>query len=196
MSVDATKGAAEAARQSISLLVSKERARIRVDSVQIHLTRDMLRDLPESYLPQECDRIEFRVFCSGVTPAFISDAQTKVWLSEFKESHEPNPGEGSPLHLPKVLEPSDKAIIRTEPIDPEIDMIIERQSSPEEKHSTVFLNFGVLIRYADVFQVNKRWEMQSRYLWTLTYHRSGETGFFSWTDDAHHDSEKEIDGAN
>jgi hypothetical protein len=194
ISAEAAKQSAQLANRNIQVLIEKERARIRVDSVGIRLVgMDVRRRGP----PRESDRIEFQVFCYGVTSAFVLESRTDTLISESAEESIKDWGCGSPMFLPKVLNPSDKGINRDVPIDPEIDQMVEFPPSPGTRYTSFFLHFRAFIRCTDVFQTTKQWEMESRYVWNITYHHGAQAdAFFSWTNHSQQDTERETEVAS
>jgi len=191
ISAEAAKESAQLADRNIQLLVGKERARVRVDSVNVRLVgMDVRRRGP----PRESDRIEFQVFCYGATSALVLESRTDTLITESAERDIDDWGCGIPMRLPKVLNPSGNGINLDVPIDPEIDQIMELSPGPATKSASFFLHFRAFIRYKDLFQTKNQWEMESRYVWNITYHHGAQGGaFFSWEDHSQRDIEKETE---
>jgi len=53
------------------------------------------------------------------------------------------------------------------------------ESSPGSgtKYARFFLQFRTIIRYRNVSQAKRQWEMESRYVWAITYHHADEGCF-------------------
>jgi len=181
-----TRKAAEATKESVGLIKQKERARVRVDAVELRFVGgDVRRKGP----PRPSDGIEFKVFCYGATDAFILETCYQLWIGPEMAS-EPPPN--IPFNLPKVIRPADGGIAQFEPIDWLTDSMMVEAVKGGSRMTTFVMGFRVLIKYRDVFQRETHWQAQSTYTWKLTYLTGGGSeDAFAWGAPRQQDSEKE-----
>jgi hypothetical protein len=177
-----------AALRAIEITMSKERARIRVDSVDLRL---LANSISAHNAHGESDTVRFRIYCAGATDAFVAESYADIWQGDRPTSPSRNRA-NLPIELPKVIKPDGEDIWKNEPIDWLTDDLAQ-SSIPTGAKKTFFIHFKAVIRYADVFQANARWEMESKYVWEVTYHGSETGGWRSWTIHDQHDKEKETD---
>jgi len=186
--VQATE-AAKAARDNIALVIGKERARVRIDFVELDLV-DM--DVHDGPFPRKGNLLTFKVVCYGPTAAFVIDSYTQIALTTSDDI-----GNMSmlrrPMSLPNQLSESLGRIEQGEPIDPEIDSAIGLPLESGKVSS--FLHFIATVKYSDVFQTGKQWHATSYWVWRIIYH-DGKSRFLSYTDCAHTDTEEETDLQN
>jgi hypothetical protein len=135
----------------LELVISKERARIRVE----------LKDLDLSYGLFPGHTVEYIVRLHGTTEARILDSGAEVVLTD---SAAPAPiGSMLPMSLPEVMTPSDGVVkrpaffVRFRLEDTEIDSIHARKA---------FVHFRGFIKYRDIFDRER--ETKFQYLWTVT----------------------------
>jgi hypothetical protein len=124
----AAKASAEAATKNIEMLISKERARIRIEEVEAKFVTMAVRF---GTFPRESDRIEFRITCHGSTPAFILDSYTDAWVSESVEAPSTN-AVFMPMSLPKVISQNTVEIDQWIPIDAQMDGRIDQSAAPKD----------------------------------------------------------------
>lgn len=156
---EAAKANAESAKRSIEIMISKERARIRIEI-------EKFNPLPASEFTYH--QVDYRVFSYGATAAFISDSVARVEISNSAEppnNHLFDP----PASLPAVLHPSVEgvgkfAILFTKLEQEDVDAVNE---------GTLFVHFNGSIKYRDVFDRNR--ETRFKYVWKST----GYSAFFA-----------------
>jgi hypothetical protein len=151
---DAAKQNAEFAQRSVEAMISKERARIRIEMDDLKLAS------PGDALP--FDKITFNVFCEGTTPAYIVDADATPKVTDSEKPVDSKP------HLPlgplaSVLHPSPTPIEIDCHIYDDLDDT-KREAIKEGKGA--FVHFYGKVIYKDVFD-NIR-ETRFRYLWKVT----------------------------
>jgi hypothetical protein len=189
----ATEDAAQAAKDNIALLISKERARLYIES-SLELVDMEIRRGP---FPRKPDAIIYKVGCYGGTTASILESYINVYLVP-QMPHELTTL-NTPFDLPKVISPfTNQAIEVIHPIDPEIEVVMTDESGGQDKCVKSSLHFEVFIRYADVFQTETQWELKYKRVWSLSYwYKLPETRqFFSTTDVKETTEEKETKREN
>ena len=159
----ATEDAAQAAKDNIALVVSKERARLYIES-SLELVDMEIRRGP---FPRKPDSIRYKVGCHGGSTASILESYANVYLVPQM------PPElttlNTPFVLPKVMSPFTPAVEVTEFIDPEMEVAMTDESGGRDKCVKSSLHFEVFIRYADVFQTETQWELTYKRIWSLGY---------------------------
>jgi hypothetical protein len=160
---EATKAAANAARDNIALLISKERARLYIES-SLELVDMEIRRGP---FPRKPDSIVYKVGCYGGTTASILESYANVYL--LPQMPPELTTLNTPFVLPKVMSPFTPAVEVTEFIDPEIEVAMTDESGGRDKCVKSSLHFEVFIRYADVFQTDTQWELTYKRIWSLGY---------------------------
>ena len=151
----------------IEAIISKERARIRIEVGDLRLVAPGR--------PQyELDEIPFKVFCDGATPAFILDKTATVNITDSIEPpdrlHLPISG------LPSVFHPSPNGMEYTAHVYEDMDDA-KRDAIRQGK---LFAHFYGEIKYKDVFDRTR--ETRFRYLWKVTdIQNSDGSSFAYWT---------------
>ncbi len=188
----AAKAAAEASMKQIEMVISKERARIRIEEIEVKFVTMDVRLGP---FPKESERIEFKVICHGITVAHVVESYVDTWTSKLADAPSENEVFQA-MSLPKVLSQAYDGIKQAGLTDPCMDGIIDRCAKPGEKNR-FFLHFRAFIRYTDVFQAKTQWQMESRRVWEVTHHGGENGGFLSWSEFGHHgDTEREVENSN
>jgi hypothetical protein len=146
---EAAKANAEAANRGIEIMIGKERARIRVEVVEL--------ELDEPVTVFSIHQVKYKVFSYGIVPAFISESTARVEITDSQDP--PDTVLGLPASLPAVLHPSvegiDKfAILFTALTKENISRIHEGKS---------FIHFRGSIKYGDVFASGR--ETRFKYVW-------------------------------
>jgi hypothetical protein len=177
-----TRRAVRVANRNIELLVSKERARIRIDSVEFRLVGSEVR---RQGPPRPSDGIGFKAFCYGASDASILESYYQLW---FDDPTATQPLAYIPFSLPKVIRPSDSGIGRSEPIDWLTENMTVEAAKGTSRIRNFVVTFKVFIKYRDVFQRKTYWQMESMYTWNFTL-LSGEN--FAWEQPRQQDREKE-----
>jgi hypothetical protein len=180
ISANAAKDSADATLQNINLYISRERARLRIESVELHLVN------PDRWTPADWDRAELKVILHGSTPAYVLQGWISLTVSSTKETPIA-PGSPSRLDLPSMIG-LDKTVTEIRcPIVETEDLLRERLALAK---SRFFVHFSVSISYRDVFQKNAYWELIAQRAWQVdTCSPDG----ISWTEHNREDNEKEIE---
>ena len=179
----ATEIAARSAESNVALLMSKERARVVVESVKLSFMTNEQRSGP---FPKPGDKIVFNMMCYGSTPARILEARTALVLRSWEGPQ----SEGVPLpslDISGMLRPDDKGVERSTHIDFEVETALESFNNAESRFRFA-LDFRSIIRYRDVFQAKASWLAISRYTWMVTLN---EEGILGWCEYDHTDTETE-----
>jgi hypothetical protein len=150
---EAARDGAEATKQSIELLISKERARITVKPSTLKLPR------PEELFG--LGEMTYKVFCYGTTPAYIDQSSATLSLTASEEPLE-SELQITPMLLGPAVQPNfegiDKTALLMQNVEPDIaDSVAQRK---------MFAHFRGLIRYKDAF--GKERETRFRYVWRVT----------------------------
>lgn len=130
----AASSSAAAARESVDLMVSKERARLRVELQPFYLNFDA---------PSPA---RFQIQHQGSTDAFVLDSRASVYVSDSREPDR-TVESGRPVPLPSVIGAQNPVVVAEDVLHPfteeEIDRIRELKS---------FVHFTGSVRYKDVFE--------------------------------------------
>lgn len=130
----AASSSAAAARESVELMVSKERARLRVELQPFYLNFDA---------PSPA---RFQIQHQGSTDAFVLDSRASVYVSDSREPDR-TVQSGRPVPLPSVIGAQNPVVVAEDVLHPfteeEIDRIRELKS---------FVHFTGSVRYKDVFE--------------------------------------------
>jgi hypothetical protein len=184
---NAASESASAAKDSAKIIISKERARLRLASPTIHLIDGVTR---RSGLPRACEQIMYRIDCLGTTDAFVIRGRAGSWLSD-SDGHFLSGWRVVPLFpLPTVIKAGGDGLTQSEIIDPITEYMVE--NTPPGTFQKLILNLSVQVEYSDVFQTKTHWKMTEKYSWRLTYLAKDE-GFFSWegTPEKHYTEQEE-----
>jgi hypothetical protein len=151
---DAAGKSADIAKLSVDHMISKERARIRIEMDEVKLG-----DRGDRYA---IDEVTFRLFCHGTTPAFIVERMGRVTVSDSPVPVKTvlHPIAGS---LPDVVYPSPAAVITSTVI---IHQHLDDAKRDAIQQGKLILQFYGQIKYRDVFD-NIR-ETRFRYLWRVS----------------------------
>jgi hypothetical protein len=187
MAAKAAWKSADIAKRNTDIFVSKERARVGIDSVQPHFIDGIRRRNDPFLLDSDC--IEFKVVCYGATSATVLSSYTQVAVSQSPEFTEMR-GATSAMSIPRVLSHNDRFNL-SETILPEVDDIIA--DAARSQKATPHLHFRAVINYTDLFQQNTQWQIESRYIWKVIL-SGGE--ILSWREEYHQDNERETERPN
>ena len=163
---EAAAKSAEISKLSVDLMISKERARIRIEMGDVKLG-----DPGDEYA---IDEVTFQLFCHGTTPAFIVERMGRVTVSDspapVKATRHPIGGS-----LPNVVYPSPYAIMTS---TVHIHQHLDDSSRDAIREGKLIVQFFGQIKYRDVFD-NMR-ETRFRYRWNVI--KVNETNTISyWT---------------
>lgn len=144
---------AEAAKENIEILISKERARLRVEVVPFTVELPVIRGQAPTA------EVRYRVHFYGYTPAFIVEATASGFIQNSEEPSD-DPFVAS-MGIPNVLSPTKEPMTLSALIFPslfpkqsEIDAVLNRK---------LFLHFHGCIKYKDVFDRDR--ETRFRFRW-------------------------------
>jgi len=177
----AAKDAAEAAKSSVEVIISKERARLGIEEVELKfltIPTDQQRKIRTAFGNAGGDAVvQFKVACYGSTPAFILEGYCDVSITH-STGLQPDRKPNVPMSLPSVINLSTQGIERDTPV---FESIKEATSSAADKYRC-FIHFQAVIRWRDVF--DKKWEINSRHVWVVTWTvtQDADGGFFSWSE--------------
>ncbi|MGA7057346.1 MAG: hypothetical protein WBY78_07915 [Terriglobales bacterium] len=162
---------AQAAKQAVDIVISKERCRIgmkRPDGLMelpYHLTGP---DREIAFNPNRVQQVDYRLNCYGLTVGYILEAVHGACISD---SEEPPTVGGSPIHyLRERLDPTDPDQAWTATFAP----LFPRLESIEDVYAVVegrkFIHLWGHIRYKDVFfDVFRQKRITAyRYVWKFT----------------------------
>jgi len=150
-----TRDALEITKQSVNIVISKERARIEVTPLTI-----TIEDSKEDFEPP-IREMTYRVDCRGTTQATILENRVHAEISKTKEPLHPEKY-GSML-LPGTIFPQEKGIEKVRFLDGDEKSF---DALPDEglEDGRLFLNVWGLIRYRDIFS-DDAWVYRFRYRW-------------------------------
>ena len=150
------KASAEAAKENVGLIASKERARLRIELQPFFLNYDA--PSPASFTIQHM----------GSTDAFVVNSRAAIYVSDSKDP-DPIIGNGKPLPIPSVISAKDPVVVAQDVLHlfstQEIDNIRQLKS---------FVHFTGFIRYKDVFDAEH--ETRFNRVWSIAKmnHLNGE----------------------
>ena len=158
-----TRKAADATRDSVQVVINKERARIRVQVLPLwhqSVGRSVRLSTPDSIPPE----VEFVVHQYGPTSAIIEATSMTV---EIRDSHDPKAGEDYILmKLPAVMK-EDVEERRACVIHP----LLAGELLQEVRDRKKVIHFYGIIRYRDVFRQDR--ETGFYYTWRVHNHPAG-----------------------
>jgi hypothetical protein len=144
----AAESTAEALRRNTDLMISMERARLRVK--------------PEPLVLQSLDgfiSVKYKVFFSGMTAAYVTESQAVAFVSD---SEEPATDGVTPrAGVPDVFTPNAPVIEPAVFLQP--SMKLEPSTVADIAQRKSFVHFWGFIKYDDVFGEHR--ETYFRYLW-------------------------------
>ena len=152
----ASSASAVAAKESIERIISKERARLRVELQPFYLNFDA--PSPASYTVQH----------EGATDAFVVDSHVSVYVSPSRDPDR-SAVNGRPMPIPSIIGAQNPVVAAQDVLHPftpeEIDDIRELKS---------FVHFTGFIRYKDVFEGEH--ETRFNRVWSIAQmsHLNGE----------------------
>jgi len=166
--VRAARKSAEAASDSIELIINKERARIRVE-----MDRHWVEVCDADRI--EYPKVTYRVEIYGPSSAFIEDAEASAYIADSADAQPPHPT-NVPIGLPSVIKPDTPPISKDCYIFPKMNL---DQSDVDAIHrGTSFLHFRGAIRYKDVF--GKERSTTFKYMWRISEIFSDGTPWGYW----------------
>jgi hypothetical protein len=140
------------ARESVQIIINKERARIRVE----------VSEPPKLYPHDamgELNELNYKVFCEGPTPAFIVNTYVNLKVSDSKLPFETKTN--IPGSFPAVLHPNTEGWTRNAYLWQKFDEDLE----PLLVNQRLFLHFHGIIEYVDVFETPRYTKF--RYVWNV-----------------------------
>jgi hypothetical protein len=140
------------ARESVQIIINKERARIRVE------VSEPPRLYPHDAIG-ELNELSYKIFCEGPTPAFIVNAYANLKVSDSKLPSETKTN--VPGSLPAVLHPNTEG--RT--ISAYLWQKFDEDLEPLLVNHKLFLHFHGIIEYVDVFETPRYTKF--RYIWNV-----------------------------
>jgi hypothetical protein len=144
----AASASAEAAKEHVALMASKERARLRVELQPFYLNYHA--PSPASFTIQH----------EGSTDAFVLNSRAAIYVSDSRDP-DPSVGNGKPLPIPNVISAKNPLVVAQDVLHPfteeEIDSIRQLKS---------FVHFTGFIRYKDVFDAEH--ETRFNRVWSIT----------------------------
>jgi hypothetical protein len=148
----ATRDSADAANRSVKLVISKERARITIE------TPDSLKLPPDSNGLSFMPCIKYRVRLFGPTEAIIMESRGGSYVSD---SDKPSANEPElKLWIPKIISPKDSPV--------EATSIFHATASEIEdiRQDKRFVHFWGIIWYRDIFEND--YPVRFRYIWKFS----------------------------
>jgi hypothetical protein len=157
----AARLSATAAKETVDVIVSKERARLRIDLAPFYL--NFGAPSPANYAVQ----------LQGKTDAFVLDSHAAVYVSDSREP-DPNLENGKPMPLPNSITPQSPVVKARDVLHPfsdeEIESIRQRKS---------FVHFSGFVRYKDVFDGEH--ETRFNRVWSIAkMNNLGDETFTYW----------------
>lgn len=157
----AARSSAAAAKDSVDVIVSKERARLRVELAPFYL--NFGAPSPANYAVQ----------LQGKTDAFVLDSHAAVYVSDSREP-DPSLDTGKPMPLPNAITPQSPVVKARDVLHPfsdeEIENIRQRKS---------FVHFTGFVRYKDVFDGEH--ETRFNRVWSIAkMNHLGDEPFTYW----------------
>jgi hypothetical protein len=145
----ASEANANATRESVEIIVRKERARIKIRPIDLVLPshRESLAE------------VTFRVLLYGSTPAFIADARAEAYVSDSLATS--SNSLMFPMSLPEVITPLTPLKEQTTFIGPK--WTLEQADIDRLNDGTMFIHFNGFVQYKDVFDRER--ETRFRYAW-------------------------------
>jgi len=153
---EATEDAAIAARKSVEIIISKERARIQLEVES--------PTIPSPDDPFPIGQVGFRVRCHGTTPANI--IETRIW-AQITDSKEPYRGDTcSAMSIPSVLTPTPEGIEGTTALSYSDQLISDGVDICDSvRRKKLFVHFYGRIEYQDIFEAGRTWIYSFRYIY-------------------------------
>lgn len=155
LGAEAAKEGAEATKRSIEMLVSKERARLRIDLKALNLSTKQFSGF-------SVYTVDFTVNIYGATAAYIVESGCVAYALPLNaiDCEEPGSAVISPLHLfPSVIAPN------SPPLEQFAFLFLDHEASllPEIRENSFFVGVRGFIKYRDVFDQDR--ETRFRYVW-------------------------------
>jgi len=151
-SVAIAEKSADAAKDSVEMFISKERARLRIDMI------DNFDPLSDTILGTEVSSVPYRVRLHGPTDAFIVDAGISAYLADSRDARPPLV---APMPIPRVLTVAVRDFTGSIPIFPHAKL--KEKEVEDVAWGRRFLCFAGFIKYRDVFDRDR--ETRCRYFW-------------------------------
>jgi len=145
---------AEAAKEMLELIISKERARIRVEITALKLAlREAL-----------AHTVEYTIRLYGSTEARITESGAEAYVSDSAGPRTIKDSFLLPISLPQVITPDVRTISVMAFLYPKLKLDNADVDSINERKS--FVHFHGFIKYKDVFERER--ETKFQYTWTVT----------------------------
>jgi len=157
----AASASATAAKESIDLIVQKERARLRIELAPFYL--NFGAPSPANYAVQH----------QGSTDAFVLNSHAAIYVSDSREP-DPSLGSGRPMPIPSAITPQSPVVLAQDVLHPcteeEIESVRQLKS---------FVHFTGFVRYKDVFDGEH--ETRFNRVWSIAkMSHLGEEPFTYW----------------
>ena len=157
----AASASATAAKESVDLIVQKERARLRIELAPFYL--NFGAPSPANYAVQH----------QGSTDAFVLNSHAAIYVSDSREP-DPSLGSGKPMPIPSAITPQSPVVMAQDVLHPcteeEIDSVRQLKS---------FVHFTGFVRYKDVFDGEH--ETRFNRVWSIAkMSHLGEEPFTYW----------------
>jgi hypothetical protein len=157
----AASASATAAKESVGLIVQKERARLRIELAPFYL--NFGAPSPANYAVQH----------EGSTDAFVLNSHAAIYVSDSREP-DPSLGNGKPMPIPSAITPQSPVVLAQDVLHPcteeEIDSVRQLKS---------FVHFTGFVRYKDVFDGEH--ETRFNRVWSIAkMSHLGEEPFTYW----------------
>jgi hypothetical protein len=157
----AASSTATAAKESVGLIVQKERARLRIELAPFYL--NFGAPSPANYAVQH----------EGSTGAFVINSNAAIYVSDSREP-DPSLSTGKPMPIPSAITPQSPVVMAQDVLHPctedEIDSVRQLKS---------FVHFTGFVRYKDVF--NGEHETRFNRVWSFArMNHLGEQPFTYW----------------
>jgi len=137
-SLRAATRSADAARDSVNLVINKERARILLGSLApLNLTVDAPL------------KAEFSLLYYGSTPAFDVTSEIRIAISESRESFEKTPFPHGIHDLPSIVFPKNITVVFNDFLLRPIPL--DRTTAQKIDRSEIFVHIQAIVRYIDFF---------------------------------------------
>jgi hypothetical protein len=152
VAADAANASAAATKENIEILISKERARIRIEVGRLEIRP------PDDPFP--IHEVNYKVFCYGTTPAFpLASLATLSVTDSQKPANKPLPIR---MSLPSVINPAAEGIEKSAIL---FDTL-QQNGFDRIRKGELFPHFYGSIKYRDVF--DRQREYRFRYVWRLS----------------------------
>ena len=157
----AASSTAAASKESVELIVKKERARLRIELAPFYL--NFGAPSPANYAVQH----------EGSTDAFVIHSNAAIYVSDSREP-DPSLGTGKPMPLPSAITPQNPVVMAQDVLDP-----FTAQEIEDVRQQKSFVHFTGFVRYKDVFDGEH--ETRFNRVWSIAkMNHLGDEPFTYW----------------